>query len=96
MDRDSSVVVATGYGLDGPGIECLCEREFPRPSRPAIGPTQPPVQGVPGLLPGNKAAGSWCWTPTPSSAEVKEGVELYFYTLLVLHGLFKGELYHSI
>ena len=29
-----------------------------RPDRP-LGPTQPPVQGVPALLPGVKAVGTW-------------------------------------
>jgi hypothetical protein len=39
----SSVGMATGYGLDGPGIESLWRRDFPYLSRPAMGPTQPPV-----------------------------------------------------
>jgi hypothetical protein len=45
----SSFSIATGYGLDGPGIESRWGRDFPHLSRPALGPTQPPVQWVPGL-----------------------------------------------
>jgi hypothetical protein len=36
--------IATGYGLGGPGIEFRWGRDFPHLSRPALGPTQPPVQ----------------------------------------------------
>ena len=44
----SSVGIATDYGLDDPGFNPGGDEIF-RPSRPALEPTQPPVQWVPSL-----------------------------------------------
>jgi hypothetical protein len=48
VGRDSSVGIANRYELDGPGIESRWGRDFQHPSRPDMGPTQPPIQWVPG------------------------------------------------
>jgi hypothetical protein len=79
-DRESSVSIATGYGLDGPEIESRWGRDFPRPSRAALGPTQPPRHRVPGRSRGVKRPGRGVDQSPTSSAEVKERVELYLYS----------------
>jgi hypothetical protein len=67
---DRSVGIATGYGLDGPGIESRWGRDLPHLSRPTLGPTQPPVQWVLGLSRGRKRPGRDADPSPPSSAEV--------------------------
>ena len=65
MGRDSSVGIATRYGLDGPGIESRWGGEIfrTRPDR-SWGPPSLLYNGY-RVLPGGKAAGAWCWPPTP-------------------------------
>ena len=54
----SVVGIATGYVLDGPGIESRWGGpDFPHLFRPALGLTQPPVQWVPGLSRGKERPG---------------------------------------
>jgi hypothetical protein len=78
VGRDSSVGIATRYGLDGPGIESRRGgglRDFHTcPDRP---------WGTPSLLyngyrvfPEGKAVRAWRSPPTPSSSEVKERVQI--------------------
>jgi hypothetical protein len=61
---------------------------FTTASRTALGPTKPPIQCVPGppslevKRPGREADRS-----LPSSAKVKERVELYLHSPILLHGV---------
>jgi hypothetical protein len=80
MGRESSVGIATRYGLDGPGTESRCGWDLPHPSRPSLRPTHNGYR----VSPGGKAAGAWRWPLTPSSADVKERAELYLYSSSVL------------
>jgi hypothetical protein len=70
VGRCSSVVIATGFGLDGPGIESRWGRDFPHLSRPVLGPTQFPVHSVPGLFQGKERPGREADSLPSSSAIV--------------------------
>jgi hypothetical protein len=76
IGRDSSISTANCYGQGGPEIESQRRWDFPHPSGPALGSTQPPTQWV---SPVGNAAGVWSWPSNPYSAKVKERVELYLY-----------------
>ena len=67
----NSVGIATDYGLDCPGIESRWGKIF-RPSRRALGPTQPPPQRVLGLSRGKVRPGRAADHSPPSSAVVLE------------------------
>jgi hypothetical protein len=82
--RDSSVGTALGYGLDDQGFKSrqgLGIFLFTTASRTALGPTQPPIQWVPGAPSlGVKQPGREADHSPPSSAEIKECVELYLHS----------------
>jgi hypothetical protein len=87
----SSVGIATGYGLGGPGIESRCRRNFPHLSRPALGPTQPAVQWVPGFSPGVKSGRGVTLTPSPPSSAIgHERIEVYLYSHYGPYGLYRA------
>jgi hypothetical protein len=77
---DSSVGTGTRYGLDGAGIEFRWGARFSAPVH--NGPWAHPgfyTVGN-GSFPGVKRPGSGVDHPPPFSAEVKEKLELYFYS----------------
>jgi hypothetical protein len=79
--HDSSVGIATGWTIGFLGFDSrrgLGIFLFATASRTALGPTQPPIQWVPGALSlGVKRPGCEADQTPTSNAEVKERVELY-------------------
>jgi len=67
----SSLAIATDFGLDGPVSNPGGDEIF-RPSRAALGPTQPPVQWAPGFSRGKVRPGRAADHSPPSSATVME------------------------
>jgi len=59
VSHNSSIGIATLYRLEGLGIESQWRRDFLHPPEPGLGPTQLPVQWVPGPFAGGRAAGEW-------------------------------------
>ena len=91
--RDSSVGIATRYVLGGPGSNPGRGGGIFRTCPDRLwGPHSFLYNGY-RFFSGVKRPGRRSWPPTPSSAEVKERVEIYFYSPLRLLGLF-CYLYH--
>ena len=65
---DAHIIIATDYGLDGPGSN-PGEDEIFRPSRPALGAHPASCTMGNGSFPGVEAVGAGGWPPPPSSAE---------------------------
>jgi hypothetical protein len=74
---NSAVAIAT---FQGPDIESWWGRNFPSPSKPFLGPTQPPLSWITGLFPEGKAPGAWRYPSNPSTVEVKERVQAYIFS----------------
>jgi hypothetical protein len=81
MSRDSVVCISTGYVLDDRMIGVrvpIVSRIFSTSSRPAQGPTQPPIQWVPGALsPEVNWSGREANHSPPATADVKQ---MWLYT----------------
>ena len=78
--RDSSVGTATPYGLEGPGIESWRGAIFSAPILTGRGAHPASYAMDTGSFPGVKRPGRDVDHPPPSSADVKERVELYLYS----------------
>jgi hypothetical protein len=96
--RHSAIGIAAGYGLDDRGVGSSSPGRiknflFSTSSIPALGPTQRPIQWVPGAFsPGVKRPRREADYSHPSSAEVKK---TWIYTStppLRLHGIVLNEL----
>ena len=92
VGRGSSVGITTRYGLEGPGT--YFRYDFPHLSRPALGPTLPPVQWVLGPLPEVKRPGRGADHPPRPTPNLKKEYSYTSTPPLGLRGLFYDELYH--
>ena len=81
--QGSSVGTATCYDTDSSGLKPRWGQKmfsFLQQSRPALGPSHPPVKLVKSVCPSGKSAAIWRWPTISSNTDVKERVELYIYS----------------
>jgi len=88
-----AVGIATRYWLNGPVIECRWGRDFPHPSRPALRPTQSPIQWLPGISRGQSGRGVTLTTHPHLAPRLKKEKSYTSTPPLDLRGLFYGRLY---
>jgi len=93
VGQDSSVGIATCYGLDSPGIESRWGARFSAPVQTGHGAYPASYTMDTWSFPGVKRPWRGVDHPPPSSAEVKERVELYLYFLSGPSCPFLGWLY---
>ena len=80
MGRDSSVCIATRYGLDGPGIESRLGARFSAPVHTGPGAHPASCTMGTGSLLGVKGPGRGADHPPPSKCRGHERVGIYLYT----------------
>jgi len=89
----SSVSIATGYGLDGPGIESPAGARFSAPVQTGLGNHPASCTMGNGFLPGGKERPGRDADPSPPSSAVgHERVELYLYSPYGPYGLYRASL----
>ena len=87
----SSVGIATGYGLDGPGIESHCGARFSAPVQTGPGAHPASCTMGTGSFPGVKSGRGRDADPSPPSSAVgHERVELYLYSPYGPYGLYRA------
>jgi len=85
----SSVGIATGYGLDGPGIESRWGFSVPVQTGPGAHPASC-TMGTGSFLGGRERPGRDADPSPPSTAVVKKRVELYLYSPYGPYGLYRA------
>ena len=91
VNRDSSVDIATRYGLDGPVIESQWVARFSAPvqTRPGVHPVSYKMGTV--FFPGEKRSGRGVDHTNPSSVEILLGLRWLLYGELYLRNRLLGE-----
>jgi len=79
--QDNALSIATRYGLDGPGIESWLGVRFSAPIQTGPGAYPASFTMGTGSFLGVKQPGCGVDHPPPSSAKVKDRVQLYLYSL---------------